>query len=89
MGDVIWHDAMQWPFEGAGWTDTARRYDRLPARAESLVDDAVWHLSRMSAGLCLRFTTDATCIHTRYDRCADTFLAAITFACIFLFWINQ
>ncbi len=67
MGDVIWHDAMQWPFEGAGWTDTARRYDRLPARAESLVDDAVWHLSRMSAGLCLRFTTDATCIHTRYD----------------------
>lgn len=28
-------------------------------------------------------------IHTRYDRCADIFLAAITFACIFLFWINQ
>ena len=28
-------------------------------------------------------------IHTRYDRCADIFLAAITFAAIFLFWINQ
>ncbi|WP_260581104.1 IS5 family transposase [Sphingopyxis sp. PET50] len=26
-------------------------------------------------------------IHTRYDRCADIFLAAITFAAIFLFWI--
>jgi len=26
-------------------------------------------------------------IHTRYDRCADTFLAAITLAAIFLFWI--
>lgn len=28
-------------------------------------------------------------IHTRYDRCADIFRAAITFACIFLFWINE
>ena len=28
-------------------------------------------------------------IHTRYDRCADVFLAAVTFACIFLFWINE
>jgi transposase len=28
-------------------------------------------------------------IHTRYDRCADTFLAAITLAATFLFWINE
>ena len=28
-------------------------------------------------------------IHTRYDRCADIFLAAVTFACICLFWINE
>ncbi|WP_156441540.1 transposase, partial [Blastomonas sp. CCH5-E3] len=28
-------------------------------------------------------------IHTRYDRCADVFLAAITFAAIFIFWINE
>ena len=28
-------------------------------------------------------------IHTRYDRCADIFLAAITLATIFLFWINE
>jgi transposase len=28
-------------------------------------------------------------IHTRYDRCADIFLAAITFAAIFIFWINE
>src|SRR5207249_371877 len=29
----IWHDAQQWGVEGKGWTDTARYYDRLPARA--------------------------------------------------------
>ena len=28
-------------------------------------------------------------IHTRYERCADIFLAAITFAAIFNFWINE
>jgi len=28
-------------------------------------------------------------IHTRYDRCADIFLASITLAAIFLFWINE
>lgn len=28
-------------------------------------------------------------IHTRYDRCADTFIAAVTLAATFLFWINE
>ena len=28
-------------------------------------------------------------IHTRYDRCADIFKAAITFASICIFWINE
>jgi transposase len=28
-------------------------------------------------------------IHTRYDRCAHTFLSAITFAATFIFWLNQ
>lgn len=27
-------------------------------------------------------------IHTRYDRCADTFMAAITIAAIVIFWIG-
>jgi transposase len=28
-------------------------------------------------------------IHTRYDRCAHTFMSAICIAAIFIFWINQ
>ena len=28
-------------------------------------------------------------IHTRYDRCAHTFLSAVAFAAAFLFWLNQ
>ena len=28
-------------------------------------------------------------IHTRYDRCAHTFLSAVAFAANFIFWINE
>lgn len=28
-------------------------------------------------------------VHTRYDRCAHTFLSAIAFAAVFIFWINE
>lgn len=28
-------------------------------------------------------------IHTGYDRCAHTFLSAIAFAAVFIFWINE
>jgi transposase len=28
-------------------------------------------------------------IHTRYDRCAHTFLSAIAFAAAYIFWINE
>jgi transposase len=28
-------------------------------------------------------------VHTRYDRCAHTFLSAIAFAAAFIFWINE
>ena len=28
-------------------------------------------------------------IHTRYDRCAHTFMSAICIAATFIFWLNQ
>ncbi|MEM7233780.1 MAG: SGNH/GDSL hydrolase family protein, partial [Planctomycetota bacterium] len=40
---------------------------RLPARAEKLVRKAVWNLSRHSAGLFLRFVTDAPEIHVAWE----------------------
>ena len=67
MTDLAWRDTADWELEGKAFTDTARRHDRLPARAAGLVREPVWDLSRMSAGMCLRFVTDATTIHARYD----------------------
>ena len=64
--DLRWHDARQLRVEGQGWSDTASPYDRLPARAESLVRREVWDLSRYSSGVAVRFVTDATTLHARW-----------------------
>jgi len=63
---VAWYDARAWGVEGRGWTQTKRDFDRLPAKAEGVVRPPVWGLSRHSAGMCVRFETDATAISARY-----------------------
>lgn len=65
-GELRWHDVRDWGVEGRGFEDTAAWFDRLPKRAEGVVRDAVWKLSRHSAGMMVRFRTDATEIHADY-----------------------
>lgn len=67
--ELSWHDVSEWGVEGRGWGDQERKrwYDRLPAKAEGKVTGAVWSLSRDSAGMAVRFRTDATEIHARYQ----------------------
>jgi len=64
---IRWYDARQLGIEGQGWTETKAPYDRLPAKAEGTVRDAVWSLSRDSAGQCVRFVTDAPAVHVRWS----------------------
>ena len=64
---VLWLNATNLNVEGRGWSDTKLFYDRLPAKAEGLVRKPVWDLSRHSAGLCVRFVTDATTIQARWS----------------------
>lgn len=61
-----WHDARELTVEGKGWADTRDFYDRLPQRAESQVRPPVWHLSRDSAGISVRFVTEATTIAAQW-----------------------
>ena len=63
---LAWFDVRNWGVEGRGWSQTERYFDRLPATAKGKVRDAVWQLSRHSAGMVARFETDATAIWTRY-----------------------
>lgn len=61
-----WFDVQEWGIEGRGFSDTSKYFDRLPSRAEGVVRDAVWGLSRHSAGMQVRFRTDAAEIHVDY-----------------------
>lgn len=62
-----WYNPEDWGVEGKGWQETDRYYDRLPARAQGVVRDAVWNLSRHSAGMLVRFRTNATSIDVDYE----------------------
>ena len=64
---IAWSDLRQFGIEGRGWDNTKNFYDRLPAKAESLVRPPVWDLSHDSAGLCVRFVTDATTLRARWS----------------------
>jgi hypothetical protein len=63
-----WHDVTQWGVEGRAWPNLERKrwFDRFPAAAEGKVSNAVWGLSRDSAGMMVRFQTDATAIWAHY-----------------------
>jgi len=67
VSNIAWYDARLVGVEGKGWTDTEDYYDRLPARARGLVRDEVWSLSKHSAGLCVRFLTEAAEIWAEWD----------------------
>lgn len=66
-GQTLWYDAVQLGIEAQGFTDLKHPYDRLPAKAEGVVPDAVWKLSQQSAGLCIRFVSDSSSISARWS----------------------
>jgi len=65
--DLCWYDIAHLDLEGCGWHDTESRYDRLPRRARGTVRDPVWDLGTKSAGLGVRFVTNAPQIHGRWS----------------------
>lgn len=63
---LVWTDVGDWPIEGRAFKQSLAPYDRLPARAKGVVRDRVWQLSRNSAGMLVRFTTNSAELHVRY-----------------------
>ncbi len=66
-GDFIWYDALQIGLRGQGWDKDIGPYHRYPAKAEGVVRDAVWSLSRHSAGLAVRFQSDSPYLAARWS----------------------
>jgi lysophospholipase L1-like esterase len=65
--ELAWQDAASLTLEGLAFPDRKSPYDRLPARAEGVVRPEVWNLSRDSAGVAVRFISNATAIHARWS----------------------
>lgn len=54
-----WHDVKTLEIEGRAFDDTQSHFDRLPKAAQEMVPRPVWDLSHNSAGMAVRFVTDA------------------------------
>ena len=54
---LSWYDVTTWGMEGRILPDKERKrwFDRLPGAAHGTVTEAVWNLSRHSAGMMVRF----------------------------------
>lgn len=66
--NLQWYNVTQWGIEGRilPGQERDRWFDRLPNSAQGKVTDAVWNLSRDSAGMMVRFKTDSTSISVHY-----------------------
>lgn len=66
-----WVDARSLTIDGRGWNDPANPWARLPANAKGVVRDAVWDLSRHSAGIAVRFRTNGGPLAVRWTLGSD------------------
>lgn len=65
---LTWRNVKEWGVEGRAFGNMERKawFDRLPAAAEGKVTKEVWGLGRDTAGMLVRFKTDATAIWANY-----------------------
>jgi hypothetical protein len=68
---VRWIDIRELGVEGRGFEDVESFYDRWPARAKGKLPENVWQLGLKSAGMSVRFVTDARKINARWTLRGD------------------
>lgn len=73
-----WFSTEKMNREGQGWSKTVLPYDRLPAKAWSMVREEVWELAQHSAGIVIPFTTDSRTIAVKWRVCFDFKLTHMT-----------
>ena len=65
---VVYTDAATLPLHGKAIESTASRYARFPAQYETISREPLWNRSLNSAGLYIRFRTDAPAVHARWTN---------------------
>ena len=76
--NVVYKDASAFPVYGKVADKTGMRYERLPSELQGVSRDAVWYLGRHSAGLFIRFRSNSTSIHARWESTFDNSMTHMT-----------
>lgn len=75
---VVYTDASEFPLYGKVSDRTNGRYERLPSELQGVSRDPVWYLGRNSAGLFIRFRSNSTSIHARWESAFNNSMTHMT-----------
>ena len=64
---IVYRDATEFPFYGRIHQESDNPYGRLPMSLKGVSRDAVWNLGTNSAGIAVRFRTNSTSIHVKWE----------------------
>lgn len=76
--NVVYTDASGFPLYGKISDQTNERYERLPSSLEGVSREPVWYLGRHSAGLFIRFRSNSTSIHVRWESTFNNTMTHMT-----------
>ena len=76
--NVVYTDASAFPLYGKVSDRTEGRYERLPSELKGVSRDPVWYLGRNSAGLFVRFRSNSTSIHARWESTFNNTMTHMT-----------
>lgn len=64
---IVYKDASEFPFYGRIHNEQNNLYGRLPLSFEEVSRSSVWRLGRNSAGIAVRFRTNSTSVHVKWE----------------------
>lgn len=76
--NIVYTDASVFPLYGKVSEQTNERYERLPSSLEGVSREPVWYLGRHSAGLFIRFRSNSTSIHARWESTFNNTMTHMT-----------
>ena len=76
--EIVFTDASAFPLYGKVSDATDTRYERLPSELKGVSRDPVWYLGTNSAGLFIRFRSNSTSIHAKWESTYDNHMSHMT-----------
>lgn len=76
--EIVYTDASAFPLYGKATEQTSALYQRLPLELKGVSRDPVWYLGTHSAGLFIRFRSNSTSIHVRWESTYNNTMTHMT-----------